>query len=274
MALTTTDKQATVDALAAVWSSIRQLLAGLDDDQWSAPTPLPGWDVAAAAAHIIGIEAMLLGIDAPAVEIDRSARPHIRNAIGAVNEAWVLEMAPMAPADYLERLTNFTAQRLETLQSMDQESWDAESFTPVGKETYGRFMRIRVFDCWMHEQDIRDAVGQAGHESGPAVEASLDEIESSLGYIVGKRAAAPSGTTVTYELTGSASRTMHVEVGDRARLVDSLPHPATVTLTMPVGVFTRLCGGRLRADRAAAQIGVEGDAEIADRLIANGAFTI
>ena len=24
---------------------------------------------------------------------------------------------------------------------------------------YGRFMRVRVFDCWMHEQDIRDALG-------------------------------------------------------------------------------------------------------------------
>ena len=40
---------------------------------------------------------------------------------------------------------------------MSQEEWDAESFTPAGKSTYGRFMQIRVFDCWLHEQDIRDA---------------------------------------------------------------------------------------------------------------------
>ena len=33
------------------------------------------------------------------------------------------------------------------------------SFTPAGKDTYGRFMQIRVFDCWLHEQDIRDALG-------------------------------------------------------------------------------------------------------------------
>ena len=37
-------------------------------------------------------------------------------------------------------------------------------------------MRIRVFDCWLHEQDIRDAVGRPGGEDGPAASVALDEI--------------------------------------------------------------------------------------------------
>ena len=42
--------------------------------------------------------------------------------------------------------------------------------TPAGPDTYGRFMRVRIFDCWMHEQDIRRAVGRPGHVEGPAVD--------------------------------------------------------------------------------------------------------
>jgi uncharacterized protein (TIGR03083 family) len=274
VSLTLVPKQPTIDALADVWSSTRELLTTLDDHQWTAPSPLPGWDVAANVAHVIGTEAMLLGIDSPSITVDRVDRAHVRNDIGSFNEAWVLDMAGMAPAELIERFTNFTAQRLEALQSMDDAGWCAEAWTPVGKESYGRFMRIRVFDSWMHEQDIRDAVGRPGHESGPAVTATLDEMAAALGYVVGKRAAAPAGSTVTYRLTGDAARDVHIEVGERAALVDSLPAEPTVTLTMPVGVFTRLGGGRIGADEAAARIRVDGDAELGRRLIANGAYTI
>jgi uncharacterized protein (TIGR03083 family) len=274
MSFTLVDKPATIDALASVWASTRELLAGLDDSDWKAPTPLPGWDVAANVAHMIGTEAMLLGIDAPAAEVDRRALPHVRNDIGAFNEAWVIEMADTPPAGLLERFTTITAQRIGALQAMDEDGWNAESWTPVGRESYGRFMRIRVFDCWMHEQDIRDGVGRPGDESGPAVDAVLDEIAVSLGYVVAKLADAPDGATVTYRLTGEAARELHVAVDGRAALVDSLPGDATVTLTMPVGAFTRLCGGRCTPDEARARIDVTGDDELARRLIANGAYTI
>ena len=39
---------------------------------------------------------------------------------------------------------------------MTQADFDAPSWTPAGRdETYGRFMRIRHYDCFMHEHDIR-----------------------------------------------------------------------------------------------------------------------
>ena len=59
---------------------------------------------------------------------------------------------------------------------MDAEAWAAEGFTPAGTDTYGRFMRIRIFDTWLHEQDIRDAMDRPGHESGLPVELTLDEM--------------------------------------------------------------------------------------------------
>ena len=44
---------------------------------------------------------------------------------------------------------------------MSDEEWNAVTMTPTGPDSYGRFMRIRVFDCWMHEEDIRDGVAAA-----------------------------------------------------------------------------------------------------------------
>ena len=142
---------------------------------------------------------------------------------------------------------------------MDDEAWSEEGFTPAGQDTYGRFMRIRLFDTWLHEQDIRDVVGRPGHESGAAVELTLDEMSGAMGYVVGKLAGAPDGSSVTFDLTGDAARAIHVRVDGRAAVVDSLDGPATVTLRMPVGVWVRLAGGRVALDEVTDQIVVDGD---------------
>jgi hypothetical protein len=137
-------------------------------------------------------------------------------------------------------------------------------------------MQIRVFDCWLHEQDIRDAVGRPGHESGLAVEVVLDEMATALGFVVGKKAGATTGQRVTFALTdgGAVVREMHVEVGERAAVVPVLSGPATVVLTMPVGVMTRRCAGRVGADELLDQVVIDGDAALAARILENQSYTI
>jgi uncharacterized protein (TIGR03083 family) len=267
-------KAPTVEALAEVWARLDELLTGLDEASWSAPTTLPGWDVKAVVAHVIGTEAMLLGEPTPDVEIDPVEYQHVRNDMGRLNEAWVASMADLAPMELLDRLRDHTSRRLEALRTADDETWNAEGFTPAGNDTYGRFMRIRTFDCWMHEQDIRDAVSTPGGEEGHAASAAIDEIEAALGYLVGKRASAPAGSSVTFDLTGPAARTIHVEVGERARVVDELSGPATVTLTMPVGVFARLAGGRRPAEELGRQVSITGDRALGEQIVANFSYTI
>jgi len=158
----------TVDALASVWTSLRELLLTLTPEQWHAPTALPGWDVQANVAHIVGTEASLLGQDAspvtnPPPEVDTEPPAHVRNEIGEFNELSVQAMATATPEETVERFDEVTARRLTELREMPQGEWDAETMAPAGRNAYGRFMQIRVFDCWFHEQDIRDAVGRPGH---------------------------------------------------------------------------------------------------------------
>lgn len=263
-----------VDALTEEVAALDDLLSGLLDDEWKAQSPCPGWDVQANVAHIVGTESMLAGVDAPATEDDLGARDHVRNDIGGFNEVWVAGLTSEPPAEVLERFRAITAQRLDALRAMDQETWDAEGFTPAGKDSYGRFMRIRVFDCWMHEQDIRDATGRPGHAWGSAVDLSLDEMATALGFVVGKKAGAPDGASVTFALEGEADRRIHVLVDGRAAVVDALDGPATTTVHTDVHTFSRLAGGRVSLAAVSNRVAVEGDTTLGQAVVDNLAYTI
>ena len=270
-------KDRVVTALEEEWRNLDALVSPLSEDEWLAPTPLPGWTVGDVMAHVIGTESMLLREPAP--EIDIGAPDHVRNDIGRFNEQWVVSMQGRSPAEVLARFRDATARRLDELRAMDTETWEAEGFTPAGKDTYGRFMRIRVFDCWIHEQDIRDAVGRPGGDAGAPTELALDEMTTAMGFVVGKKAGAPPGSKVVLDLTGPANRQVFIELGTgegaRAAVVDELSGQPTVTLCMPVGVFVRLGGGRADPASLRERVEITGeDVELGERIVANLAFTI
>ncbi len=265
-----------IAALDDVWVRLDDLLAALDDADWSRPTPLPGWRVQDVVAHVVGTESVLLGDSTP--DVDVTAADHVRNDIGRFNEAWVVSMAGMEPAEVLAAFRDRVARRREALQATDDAAWSAEGFTPAGPDTYGRFMRIRVFDTWLHEQDVRDAVGRPGGEGGPAAELALDEMAAAMGFVVGKKAAAPPGSRVAIELTGPAARSVLVEVpageGARAAVVDALSDPPTAVVRLPAGVFARLGGGRVDPATRRHEVELEGDTELGERIVANLAYTM
>lgn len=246
--------------------------------EWRAPTDCPGWDVRAQVAHLIGTESMLAGRPTPAF-----AGPygeHVHNDIAKFNEAAIASFADVSDADLLTAFSAITAERLEALAALDPEAWEAVGATPVGPAPYRRFMEIRVFDCWAHEQDIRFATDRPGHLSGPAVERSVDEMVGALGFLVGKRARAPEGAQVRFSLTGhpsaGSSRQVDVVVDGRARVVSSASSEPTVTVHTDPVTFVRLGCGRTTGSAclADATVTLSGDTDLGERVVGNLAFTI
>ena len=131
---------------------------------------------------------------------------------------------------------------------MSVDDWNAPTPTPVGLESFGRFMRVRLFDCWMHEQDIRDGVGLPSSDAelgGPAARLSLDEIAATMGFVVGKLGKAPDGSRVAIELTGPLARTIRVAVDGRAQVVDDFGGlDPTASIRLDGLLLARLAGGR------------------------------
>ncbi len=264
---------ALADQLQETWDAVSDLCTGLRPEQWALPTDCPGWTVADQVAHIAGTEAMLAGRPAPPDPVGELPA-HVRNEIGRANEAWLAHFRALGTDRLVADFRELAAQRLASLRSMSEEAFDAPSWTPVGDATYRRFMQIRVFDCWTHEQDVRAALGRPGHLDGAAAEQSVDEVVRALGYLVGKRAGAPDGSSVRLELTGPVQRTVLVAVEGRAQVVGHLPGPPTTTVRMPSDVFMRIACGRSPSSDHGAAIAVDGDSALGGRLVANLAFTI
>lgn len=272
---TVLDKTETLTGLFSSWDAIDALLAGLGDDDWQRPTSLPGWTVHDVVAHIVGTEAMLSGTPTP----EAGERPdYVHNDIGALNEAWVEHLRPETPAAMLATFREITTRRKAALSAMTDQEWNTVTLTPAGPDSYGRFMRVRVFDCWVHEHDIREAVGRPAADddlTGPDTHLALDEMASSMGFVVGKKGGAPDGSRVLLTLTGPVSREIRVAVDGRAAVVEDFGGTEpTATITLDGLQFTRLAGGRPLLEGRPAGIDYGGDGEVGERIIANIAYVI
>lgn len=267
--MSTLDKSDVLDGLFAEWDDIDALLVGLADEHWQAQTPLPGWTVHDVTAHLIGTESMLQGVATPDADVDISTLKHVRNDIGVLNERWVRKLRGVSAADMLEKFRATTGQRREALSGMADADWNQITATPAGPDTYGRFMRVRVFDCWMHEHDIRDALGQPATDlAGPSSRLALDEVAASMGFVVGKLGGAPDGSRVAIELTGPLRRTINVDVSGRARVVEDFGgDEPTATITMDGLLFTRLAGGRTALAPHADAVTYGGDEQVGRRVV-------
>lgn len=263
-----------LEALFEQWTALDTVLAELAADDWYCPTALPGWTVHDVVAHIIGTESLLSGIAPPHTSIDVRSLPHVRNDIGAFNEEWVEGLRGESGAAMLTRFRETVSRRRTELHAMSDEEFDAETTTPVGPAPYLRFMRIRVFDCWMHELDIHDAIGKPGSEDGARAEVAFEELVGMLGYVVGKKAKTPDGSRVAFELSGALGRSIFVAVDGRASVVPELPSAATVSIRMDGRLFTRLAGGRAFAWDHGDDIELIGDKALGKAIVDNLAFTI
>jgi uncharacterized protein (TIGR03083 family) len=276
--VTKLDKPTVLTGLFAVWDDIDALLAGLSEAQWRAASPLPGWDVKALVSHMIGTESFLAGIAAPQPDVDVSALEHVRNDVGVMNECWVRHLSAHADADVLESFRAITHDRREALTTMPDDEWDAVTMTPTGPDSYGRFMRIRVFDCWMHEEDIRVALGRPPSDddlAGPAASLAVDEIAATMGYVVGKLAKAPEGSRILFDLTGPLARTILVSVDGRAAVVDDFGGQApTATIRLDGLQFTRLAGGRPMCPARPQDVDLDGDRGVAAQVVQHLNFVI
>ena len=237
------DDATIIENMAAVWRSIERVCAGLDEAQWALPTDCPDWSVKDNLTHMAGSESTLLGRPQP--DHTPANAGTLRNSMAERNEVQV-DYRRSWPGDaVLEEFRTVTAARLDALRAMSPDEWGAESWTPAGPGTYRDFMLIRVFDCWVHEQDMRRALGRPGSLEGAPAEHAMERIALAMPYVVGKRAGAPEGASVVFDITSPAPNTLSIGVeGGRARPLAPVPEHPTVRLSTDFETFMCLSCGR------------------------------
>ena len=177
--------------VAAWWQTSQSLVEACDQlpgPAWDTATECPGWSVKDVAAQVTGVESALLGRPRPTLPEPVDA-PYLRNELGRMVEVDVQARRPLPPADVLAELREVLAARYASLRESAPDP-DAPVVWIQGPTTMTGLMRLRVFDVWAHEQDIRRAAGQPGNLSGPAAEVAREVIVAGLPKVVAKLAAA------------------------------------------------------------------------------------
>lgn len=252
-----------IDHLELLWRSIDELCSTLSPEDWATPTGCPGWSVQDNISHLIDYEAGALGRPRP--EHRPADLSHTRNAMGESNEVGV-DLRRSWPAQrMLEEFRDVTAARLAQLRGLTGDDLAREIATPAGPGTVADMLSLRVMDTWSHEQDIRRALDRPGHVDGPAAAEAVAYFARFLPIVVGKRAAAPDGSSVVIEV-GDLHRSAIEVTGGRARVVEQEPEAATVTLSVPPATFAALVGGRADTPE---DVVIGGDDALGRAIVAN-----
>jgi uncharacterized protein (TIGR03083 family) len=260
------------EALRETWDSLAEATHELSSTEWALPTACPGWDVKDQLSHVIGIERTLMGEAAP--PWDGPLGDHVKNDFAAMHEPWIAVRRSRPGPDVHDELVEVTRARLDELRGRSEEEWARVGFSPVGDVPYAVFMEVRVFDCWVHEQDARRALDRPGGAGNHASAISLERMQGAMPFVVGKKAGCDEGTAVRFDIAGRGedARAFTIAVvGGRARPLgdDADGTDPTVTLAMPTDAFVRLSCGRATAAEveAAGLVEVAGDAAVARRVL-------
>jgi uncharacterized protein (TIGR03083 family) len=252
--------QETVAALGRVWKSMADITQGLSPEQWATPTECPGWDVADQLVHIIGIERQIEGETPPSGDV--SALDHVKNSIGEWNEQWILSRRPGGGDKAREEFMEVTQRRLQHLKAAKPEYFASLSWTPVGERPVADMLKIRLFDSFMHEMDIRRALGLELQPDPLGKEVSIERALLAIPGALGRSNVLKPGESLVVEVTGRP-QSEHSWVNQDGRVVNAESAVGS-RVALPAQVLLLRFSGRISTDVALESPGVEisGDASV------------
>lgn len=229
-------RQHLIDTTEACFAEISDLCADLSDDEWKVQSLCPDWTTRQAIGHAVGVEDVISGW-----AISTENIPPFQKMLALTDAS-----AGMSSFEFGARVGEIFDARRSDLAALSDEDVERPSWTPVGVQSYGGFLAIRIFDMWVHVRDCTIPLGHPTDDSGPAAEITLDQVAGSIGYIMGKKVGLPDGMSLRADITGPVQRQIAVVVEGRAKAVD----PATlaapdVVLTADSTTFIMLACGRI-----------------------------
>ncbi|MEU1488253.1 maleylpyruvate isomerase family mycothiol-dependent enzyme [Streptomyces sp. NPDC005752] len=266
--------QTYADAWTHSVESISELVKPLAEGEWNRRTPCPGWSVRDIISHVIGMECEQLGDPRPIHTLPRDLY-HVQNDQQRYMEMQVDVRRHHTAPEMTSELEYTLIRRMRQLRN---ESRAPETMVraPLGAEqTLELALRMRAFDVWVHEQDLRATLGQPGNLDSPGALIVRDTLLIGLAKVVAKDAGAPAGSAVVLDVHGPLEflRTVRVD-GEGRGTVDGAPSlgPA-VTLSMDWETYYRLACGRVRAQAVEDRIKIDGDRDLAAEILRHFAVT-
>lgn len=265
-----------VDAWTESIEAISELVRPLAEGEWNRRTGCPGWSVRDVVSHIIGMECELLGDPRPIHSLPRDLR-HVVDEPSRHMEIQVDVRRHHTGPEMTSELEYTIIRRSRQLRNERRDpDVEVRDIMPGGsKVTLEHQLRLRAFDVWVHEQDLRRALGKPGNLDAGGATVARDLMAQGLPKVVAKKAAAPANTAVVFDVSGPVEFMRTVRVGADGRgTVDGSPSLGpTATLSLDWETYVRLAAGRVRAAAVADQVKVEGDTKLAKAILENFSVT-
>lgn len=244
-----------MNPLVTAWQdaigSFQRTVDEIPDGDFARPSLLPGWTVGDIVAHVAALEVELSGQPLPAHEPDWGALPHADDLFSRYTEIGVDYRRGWTPAEVRSELAQVVAVRTQQLTTGPQDSEHRVRAVAGIERSFGRLLRMRCFDIFLHELDVRDALEMPAPELGDAAQVTVGLMSDGLGYVWVKRAGAEVGDVLHFVVPDWVDVWIGVGEDGRGRPVEA--GGATTTVTLPVVDYIRLASGR-GGDPAAAQI--------------------
>jgi uncharacterized protein (TIGR03083 family) len=256
------------------WQAVHDfldLLEHVPEEEWASPTDLAGWDVRACAAHTAHLEGILAG--GPEETADVGEPPHVTGFMGLYTEIGVVNRRDATPDALINEIREATTRRHTALLADPPTDGDAKPEHVFGGVPWSwrTLLRNRPLDIWMHEQDVRRAVGRPGGLDTAPAQHTIDYLLEGIGLVLAKRAAAPPGSTLVVAVDGCEPAAVGIADSGRGGPLPEPPADPTVRLTLDRETFVVLAGGRRSA--ADVPVTVSGDPDLASRILAGMAIT-
>lgn len=237
--------------------AILNLAEELDDADWARPTDCDEWTVKDVVAHLAHLESELCHTEQNSYA--KTAGTSVAEAYTALG---VEARRDRTPAELIEELASAVELRASRLADLPEDPSEAAPVTPGGVPwSWDTLLRNRSIDMWVHEQDIRRAVGRPGGLDTTGAHVAVMTFGFAMPFVLGKRVKPPAMSTVQWHVTGETPIDLAVRVGEdgRASAIETLDEPSA-TLTMSTEAFTILAAGRRRPDEL--DVTIDGDEDL------------
>ncbi|MEU6094386.1 maleylpyruvate isomerase family mycothiol-dependent enzyme [Streptomyces sp. NPDC047079] len=268
----------TLQPYADAWThsieAISELVQPLVEGEWNRRTPCPGWSVRDVISHVIGMDCEMLGDPRPIHTLPRDLF-HVTNEHQRYMEMQVDVRRHHTAPEMTSELEYTIIRRNRQLRNESRDP-GTKVRGPLGSEqTLEEAMRYRAFDVWVHEQDLRAALGVPGNLDSPGAYITRDELLAALPKVVAEGAGAPPGSAVVFDVHGPVEflRTVRVDAEGRGSIDGTPSLGPAVSLTLDWETYVRLACGRVTADAVADRIKAEGDPELTAAILLAFAVT-
>ena len=264
-----------IDAWTHSIESINAMVSPLTEGEWNRRTDCPFWSVRDVVSHIIGFECELLGDPRPIHSLPSDLR-HITSEVARYTEVPVDIRRHHTAPEMTSELEYTIIRRSRQLRNESRQPDADVRAIGGGETTLEEQLWERVFDVWVHEQDLRRALDQPGDLASAAAVLARDRVIRALPKVVAHDAGAGPGSAVVFDVHGPLEfmRTVRVNAEGHGTIDSAVSLGPAVTFVVDWETFLRLLCGRIKPGAVRdGRLKVEGDQELADAILSRIAVT-